>query len=107
MSDTAALVERLRERRAALVNKTEYMMLPSADRDCAEAADTIERQQSELSSIRERTIEQCANVAERIWFDARDTDWDAGVNSGKRAIAKAIRSLSRAEIKERDTNEQG
>lgn len=35
--------------------------------------------------------ECCARVAQDIWIDARDTEWDEGVNYAKRRIAAAIR----------------
>ena len=35
--------------------------------------------------------ERNARVAQDIWVDARDTEWDEGVNYAKRLIAAAIR----------------
>lgn len=35
--------------------------------------------------------ERCARVAQDIWVNARDTEWDEGVNYAKRRIVAAIR----------------
>jgi hypothetical protein len=42
-------------------------------------------------------LERAAKVAEKIWLDAHDTDFDVGVNSAKRAIASSIRALAQEE----------
>lgn len=36
--------------------------------------------------------EACARLAEHVWFDARDTEWDGGVECAKGKIAAAIRA---------------
>lgn len=46
-----------------------------------------------VSTLSAQVIEECAAVAERLFLDATDTEWDEGVNTAKREIAKSIRAL--------------
>jgi hypothetical protein len=57
------------------------------------AAELSKRIAAALLAVRNQTLEEAAKVSEGIWLDAHDTDWDQGVNSAKRAIAMAVRSM--------------
>lgn len=51
-----------------------------------------------FAEVRWQAIEECARIAEDPGFiDARDSEWDEGVNFAKRYIADAIRRLQVAE----------
>lgn len=53
-----------------------------------EAAAEIERLRAAVAAEREA----CARLAEKVWFDAHDTEWDGGVECAKGKIAFAIRA---------------
>lgn len=80
-----------------IVERLRHDAKRSGDQDYADAADIIERHQKEIEAIRNRTIEECAKVAETLesgpiyWIDGRPC---AGGVVGGEHIAKAIRALS-------------
>jgi hypothetical protein len=57
-------------------------------------SDFVEKQiRKALIDVRAQVIEECAAKAERLFLEATDTEWDEGVNTAKREIAKSIRAL--------------
>ncbi len=63
------------------------------DKAAAKVLQARIRARAALSAVAPEIVETCAKVAENPGFiQARDTEWDEGVNFAKEYIAKAIRN---------------
>ena len=86
--------ERAREILAPLFNPEPHPLRADwSDAHSMDSADLVGLLADAIRAARNEALEEAARVADKIWLDAQDTEWDRGGNSAKRSIAAAIRAL--------------